>query len=82
MRCPTITGALPRCGRRGLGEDAWAWVLGGGEDHALVATFPGAVPAGWRRIGTVVDGPPRGAGGRRRVARKSGLAVVLSAAAR
>ena len=26
--------------------DAWAWVLGGGEDHALVATFPGAVPDG------------------------------------
>jgi len=39
--------------------DAWAWVLGGGEDHPLVATFAGAVPAGWRRIGTVVDGPPR-----------------------
>jgi thiamine-monophosphate kinase len=40
-------------------QDAWAWVLGGGEDHALVATFPGAVPEGWRRIGVVVDGPPR-----------------------
>jgi thiamine-monophosphate kinase len=39
--------------------DAWAWVLGGGEDHALVATFPGAPPTGWRAIGTVVDGPPR-----------------------
>jgi thiamine-monophosphate kinase len=39
------------------GEDPWAWVLGGGEDHALVATFPGPVPAGWRRIGGVVDGP-------------------------
>ena len=38
------------------GEDPWAWVLGGGEDHALVAAFPGAVPAGWRRIGTVVAG--------------------------
>lgn len=41
------------------GADPWAWVLGGGEDHALVATFPGAVPAGWRPIGTVVDGPAR-----------------------
>jgi thiamine-monophosphate kinase len=41
------------------GEDAWGWVLGGGEDHALVATFPGAIPAGWRRIGSVVDGPER-----------------------
>ncbi|RAU89871.1 thiamine-phosphate kinase, partial [Mycolicibacter senuensis] len=42
-----------------LGADAWAWVLGGGEDHALVATFPGAVPAGWRAIGRVADGPAR-----------------------
>jgi thiamine-monophosphate kinase len=40
-------------------KDPWAWVLGGGEDHALVATFPGAAPGGWRRIGVVVDGPPR-----------------------
>jgi thiamine-monophosphate kinase len=39
--------------------DAWDWVFGGGEDHALVATFPGPVPAGWRPIGVVVDGPPR-----------------------
>ncbi|MDT5177028.1 MAG: thiamine-monophosphate kinase [Mycobacterium sp.] len=39
------------------GEDPWAYVFGGGEDHALVATFPGALPAGWRRIGTVVQGP-------------------------
>jgi thiamine-monophosphate kinase len=41
------------------GDDPWEWVLGGGEDHALVATFPGAIPAGWRRIGSVVDGPER-----------------------
>jgi thiamine-monophosphate kinase len=41
------------------GADPWQWVLGGGEDHALVATFPGTVPAGWRRIGVVVEGPPR-----------------------
>jgi thiamine-monophosphate kinase len=40
-------------------QDAWAWVLGGGEDHALVATFPGTLPDGWRRIGVVVAGPPR-----------------------
>lgn len=39
------------------GEDPWEWVLGGGEDHALVATFPGAVPPGWRVIGRVLDGP-------------------------
>ena len=41
------------------GREPWALVLGGGEDHALVATFPAALPAGWRRIGVVVDGPPR-----------------------
>lgn len=42
-----------------VGVDGWSWVLGGGEDHALVACFPGAVPAGWRVIGRVVDGPAR-----------------------
>jgi thiamine-monophosphate kinase len=41
------------------GADAWEWVLGGGEDHALVATFPAALPAGWRAIGLVLDGPAR-----------------------
>lgn len=41
------------------GADAWAWVLGGGEDHALVATFPGSPPDGWRVIGHVLDGPAR-----------------------
>lgn len=40
------------------GADAWDWVFGGGEDHALVATFPGAVPDGWRVIGRVLDGAP------------------------
>jgi thiamine-monophosphate kinase len=42
-----------------VGANALAWVLGGGEDHALVATFPDAVPQGWRAIGRVLDGPPR-----------------------
>jgi thiamine-monophosphate kinase len=41
------------------GEDPWSWVLAGGEDHALVATFPGAAPHGWRIIGKVFDGPAR-----------------------
>jgi thiamine-monophosphate kinase len=41
------------------GGDAWTWVLGGGEDHALVAAFAGSVPAGWRVIGRVTDGPAR-----------------------
>ncbi|MCF6386862.1 thiamine-phosphate kinase [Mycobacterium sp. MBM] len=40
------------------GADGWDWVFGGGEDHALVATFPGAVPPGWRVIGRVLDGAP------------------------
>jgi thiamine-monophosphate kinase len=42
-----------------VGEDPWALVFGGGEDHALVATFPGSVPSGWREIGAVLDGPAR-----------------------
>ena len=42
-----------------LGADPWDWVLGGGEDHALAAVFPGAVPAGWRVIGRVTAGPAR-----------------------
>ena len=41
-----------------VGVDPWNWVLGGGEDHALVAAFPGPVPQGWRVIGRVLDGPP------------------------
>jgi thiamine-monophosphate kinase len=41
-----------------VGADPWDWVLGGGEDHALVAAFPGPVPQGWRVIGRVLDGPP------------------------
>ncbi|MEE6176527.1 thiamine-phosphate kinase [Mycobacterium sp. 050134] len=41
------------------GEDPWLWVLGGGEDHALVACFAGPVPTGWRPIGRVLDGPAR-----------------------
>lgn len=41
-----------------LGMNAWGWVLGGGEDHVLVATFEGSPPAGWREIGRVLEGPP------------------------
>jgi thiamine-monophosphate kinase len=38
-----------------LGVDPLSWVLTGGEDHALLATFPprGALPEGWTAIGTV-----------------------------
>jgi thiamine-monophosphate kinase len=51
-----------------LGSDPLRWVLTGGEDHALAATFPSFVdlPEGWTRIGSVtmpgsgvtVDGSP------------------------
>jgi thiamine-monophosphate kinase len=37
--------------------DPWAFVLAGGEDHALAATFPGPPPDGWRTVGRVVAGP-------------------------
>jgi thiamine-monophosphate kinase len=37
---------------------ALEWVLTGGEDHSLVATFPPGtpLPAGWRVIGEVLPG--------------------------
>jgi len=40
-----------------LGADPMAWVLTGGEDHALVATFPSDadVPEGWACVGEVLD---------------------------
>ncbi|GFG76569.1 thiamine-monophosphate kinase [Mycobacterium botniense] len=41
-----------------VGANAWSWVLSGGEDHALAAAFAGHVPAGWRIVGRVLDGPP------------------------
>lgn len=49
------------------GVSPWNFILGGGEDHALAATFPpdSELPAGWRRVGVVnstgdvtVDGEP------------------------
>jgi len=39
-----------------VGADPWDWVLGGGEDHALVATFPDAPPPGWTVIGATTAG--------------------------
>ena len=41
-----------------LGVDPYQWLLAGGDDHALAATFPPGVPlpAGWREIGSVHDG--------------------------
>jgi thiamine-monophosphate kinase len=42
-----------------LGQDPMAWVLTGGEDHALLATFPpdAVVPDGWTVVGSVGAGP-------------------------
>jgi thiamine-monophosphate kinase len=41
-----------------LGVDPLQFVLGGGDDHALVATFPAdrSLPDGWMRIGSVLEG--------------------------
>ena len=41
-----------------LGVDPLLWVLAGGDDHALAATFPPGVslPAQWHAIGVVHDG--------------------------
>ncbi|MEQ4566246.1 thiamine-phosphate kinase [Paenarthrobacter sp. CAP02] len=38
-----------------LGADAMSWVLGGGEDHGLLATFPAGIqlPEGFTAIGSV-----------------------------
>lgn len=45
---------------RAAGADALAWVLGGGEDHALVACFPTKPPRDWHVIGTVLAADGRG----------------------
>ena len=47
---------------------ALEWVLTGGEDHSLVATFPPgtALPSRWRVIGEVRDGTRRHRRRRRR----------------
>jgi len=41
-----------------LGADPMRFILTGGDDHALVATFPAgtALPEGWTRIGLVAEG--------------------------
>src|SRR6478609_2847889 len=58
-----VTSALPVNPRlvevaSALGRDHLEWALTGGDDHALVATFPhGAVlPPGWSEIGSVAAG--------------------------
>ncbi len=40
-----------------LGADPLGFILGGGDDHALLATFPpGSVPQGWSAVGAVTAG--------------------------
>jgi thiamine-monophosphate kinase len=41
-----------------LGVDPYQWILAGGEDHPLAATFPAGapLPPGWRVIGAVHEG--------------------------
>jgi thiamine-monophosphate kinase len=44
-----------------LGADPLQFVLGGGDDHSLLATFPeDAVPEGWAVIGSVTEAGPDG----------------------
>ncbi|MBC3186263.1 thiamine-phosphate kinase [Corynebacterium sp. zg-331] len=54
--------SMIRLGER-LGIDPWSWVLAGGEDHTIVATTPGNVPSGFRRIGIVQRGGGVAVGG-------------------
>ncbi len=35
---------------------SWECVLGGGEEHSLLACFPGPVPEGWTVVGSVHEG--------------------------
>src|SRR3954452_3466126 len=58
--CLEPPGPLQQVGNA-LGVNPMAWVLTGGEDHALVATYPrrATMPEGWTAIGTVRSGPRR-----------------------
>jgi len=68
--CTAVRTAALRAAAEVLGGPDWlTWVLSGGEDHALAATFPAgtALPASWPVIGVVaagsgvrVDGRDRG----------------------
>lgn len=58
-----MSASLPVPGRlvevgSALGKDPKVWLLTGGDDHALAATFPAGtdLPAPWAAIGTVTDG--------------------------
>lgn len=49
-----------------VGVDPLVWVLSGGEDHAIAATFPAGaqLPARWRVVGKVADKARPGSRGR------------------
>jgi hypothetical protein len=55
---PAGPGGRPEVPVAPAGPDPRRWVLTGGEDHALAATFPPAtaLPAHWRVIGRVRQG--------------------------
>jgi thiamine-monophosphate kinase len=52
-----VPGRLAEVGSA-LGKDPMGWLLTGGDDHALVATFPAGtdLPSPWRPIGAVAEG--------------------------
>ncbi|MEU4574505.1 MULTISPECIES: thiamine-phosphate kinase [Nonomuraea] len=71
VRVELDPGALPvaepvAAAAKELGADPLDWVLTGGEDHALAATFPPDVrlPASWQVVGRVVEGEGVGVTGR------------------
>lgn len=59
VRAPEVPARLADVGAA-LGVDPVHWLLTGGEDHALAATFPPDVtlPEGWTAIGTAREGAP------------------------
>ena len=59
IRPPEVPQKLAEVGAA-LGVDPVHWLLTGGEDHALAATFPQDVdlPPGWTALGTVREGEP------------------------
>jgi thiamine-monophosphate kinase len=51
---PVATALDARGDARSAHELAWSWVLHGGEEHAMLATFPpDRLPEGFRRIGRI-----------------------------
>jgi thiamine-monophosphate kinase len=59
IRSPEVPPKLAEVGAA-LGVDPVNWLLTGGEDHALAATFPPDVelPQGWTALGTAREGEP------------------------